>query len=365
MSLDSFVSKALSLFPILPVTFPVECSGLESTVSVSKDDLYNVLLPLLYSTKQHLNTTSTTSKKRKRVVIGIAGPAGSGKSTLASLLVSIGNYIHNNDKVLLSTCCSLLSGDGYHLPNSELVEKNLKSKKGVIETFHGNTFANDLELLKSVIENVSQEEAIGSTTLQERIQPPLPPDGPSLGSRSSWANIDKDGTIWLPNYDRAITHDPKLHQVQIKLDSEIIFVEGLYMARGDGTTTISGKTCNPLGPDSNAWKRVYNTLDEVILLNVPLSLCRARCLQRRVKSTPINLLDTVIEATDQHYCRNDAVTYRDIIECDVIRATIIVDVPSFSEINDTMNPKDAIEVLSHIKTSSFFAGASLRFMNDK
>jgi S-adenosylmethionine:diacylglycerol 3-amino-3-carboxypropyl transferase len=136
------------------------------------------------------------------------------------------------------------------------------------------------------------------------------------------------------------------------------------MARGDGTTTISGKLSNPLGPDSNAWKRVLNTLDEVILLNVPLSLCRARCLQRRVKSTPINLLDTVIEATDQHYSRNDAVTYKDIIECDILRATIIVDVPSLSEINDTMNPRDAIKVLSHIQTSSFFAGAFLRFMND-
>jgi len=365
--MEDFISRSLKTFHSVPISLPVEGSGLQTLVSVSLEDLTQVLLPLLFYSSKHLYDHQEI---KSRILIGICGPAGSGKSTLASLLVSLGNTLHSADKTLFPTRCALVSGDGYHLPNVELIERNLKSRKGVIETFHAKAFANDLQLLKSIL------------TMKGQVinQPPLPPVGPLLSSRSSWAEMDVNGTIWLPTYDRAVTHDPLLHSVKIDPECKIVFIEHLFVARGDGKTPLNLSTprinpvnvstprINPVGgPDSESWIRILSLLDDIVLLHVPMTLCRARCLKRRLASS-INDIerDKKLEATAQHYATNDAETYNDIILGDITRASFIIEVPlpdSFLLFKDMdplqISPACAIDALLKADESSLFQGAKI------
>lgn len=365
--MEEFISRSLKTFHSVPISLPVEASGLQTLVSVSLEDLTQVLLPLLFYSSKHLYDHQEI---KSRILIGICGPAGSGKSTLASLLVSLGNTLNSADKTLFPTRCALVSGDGYHLPNVELIERNLKSRKGVIETFHAKAFAYDLELLKS---NLTMKGQVFN-------QPPLPPVGPPLSSRSSWADMDVNGTIWLPTYDRAVTHDPLLHSVKIDPECKIVFIEHLFVARGDGKTPLNLSTprinpvnvstprINPVGgPDSESWIRILSLLDDIVLLNVPMTLCRARCLKRRLASSTNEIeRDMKLEATARHYATNDAETYNDIILGDITRVSFIIEVPlpdSFLLCKDMdplqISPASAIDALLKADQSSLFQGAKI------
>jgi len=355
--MDLFISQSLSLpaLQTLPLSLPVEASGLQSFISVSREDLLNVFLPLLYYSKQHLDHTGGVAQSSNiRVLIGVCGPAGSGKSTMASLLATLGNTLHYEDNKLFPSRCATVSGDAYHLPNQELIERNLKSRKGVIETFHATAFANDLDLLKTSSKcQVTQQ------------QPPLPPVGPPLGSRSSWIEIDNDNAVWFPSYDRAVTHDPVLCSIKIETNCRVVFIEHLFVARGDGTTP-SGEI-NPLGPDPQSWMKVLSLLDEVFLLNIPMALCRARCLKRRLVGSIEAELDSKLEATAKHYEKNDAQTWREIIVGDISRASIVIEVPLSEEMvtsnKDALQlpPADAINALLRVESStSFFNRATLK-----
>lgn len=354
MDLDLFISQSLSLpaLQTLPLSLPVEASGLQSFISVSREDLLNIFLPLLYYSKQHLHVHGG-GVEQSRVLIGVCGPAGSGKSTMASLLATLGNTLHSEDSVLFPSRCATVSGDAYHLPNLELIERNLKSRKGIIETFHATAFANDLDLLKM------------KSKCQVYQQPPLPPTGPTLGSRSTWVEIDNDNALWFPSYDRAVTHDPVLRSVKIEMNCRVVFIEHLFVARGDGKTP-SGDF-NPLGPDPQSWMKVLSLLDEVFLLKVPMALCRARCLKRRLVGLIESELDSKLEATAKHYEKNDAKTWREIIEGDISRASIVIEVPLSEEMVASdkddlqLSPADAINALLRVESStSFFKRATLK-----
>jgi len=349
----------------------VEASGLQSRAVFPLRELRDVYLPLLYLPR----TARRRQGTRRRTLVGLVGPAGSGKSTAASILVRLGAAI--------GLRCAAVSMDGYHLPNVELVERDLRSRKGVIESIHGTALAADLELL---LEPAPAPVA----------QPPPPPAGPPLGARRSWAEVDADGTVHFAEYDRAVTHDPVLRAVAVPRDAELVFVEGLFVARGDGRRAGARADEPPpgeavVGPDAAAWARVHRVLDETVLLAVPMQLCRARCLMRRVGNSaeaaealaagggPLDLdalpaaLRDKLEKTADHYRRNDAPTWTAIVEGDAHRAGIHVVVPLPPELEAAqaaagggdIAPIEAVKALAAAEAreggrSGAYAGAIVR-----
>jgi hypothetical protein len=261
--------------------------------------------------------------------------------------------------------------DAYHLPNSELDKRGLRSRKGRIETFHAAALAHDLQLLRDT-----------NPPPPPQVQAPPTSELDPLCKRESWAVVERDGTILYPVYDRAVTHDPVLGALPIVPNVSLVFVEGLYVTRGDGqrpgalqatiqhgqrrhalqatiqhgprpgahgtrengqalsahvqaatpSSTIgtiaadlaahgvtspdlagSGAAAPSLAasgaaaPDLASWARVLATLDEVVLLDVPLALCRARCLLRRLRVMDAarndGLCDGVVSAELEVSCR--------------------------------------------------------------
>jgi len=78
----------------------------------------------------------------QRYLVGIVGVPGAGKSTLAQRLVDAVNQDYEQP---VAVCVPM---DGYHLPNSVLDERNLRSLKGIPETFDGESFVRLLGKLR-------------------------------------------------------------------------------------------------------------------------------------------------------------------------------------------------------------------------
>jgi fructose-1-phosphate kinase PfkB-like protein len=122
--------------------------------------------------------------------------------------------------------------DAYHLTNAALTAAGLRAVKGSLPTMDGPAFAADLARLKAA------------------------------GTADELA---------FPEYDRAVTHDPLPGAVMIGPQHRIVLVEGLYLCRGKGAGGAAGE----------AWQAVRRSLDCVVMLEVPLSLCRARAAARK------------------------------------------------------------------------------------
>lgn len=303
-----------------PLHVEVEASGLLERVSIPRAELLTFYLPLL-----HAFAARAAAAAPARVIVGVAGAAGSGKSTTSGLLVALANALALAATGAPFPLAAAISMDGYHLTNAELVERGLRARKGVVETIHGTALAGDLELLRA------------AAAPAPRAPPPASAADP-LGGRASWAGVDADGSILFPIYDRAVTHDPKLCAQAVPRAARLVFVEGLFVARGDGRA-VPGPLASALppdervvGPDPTAWARVLAALDEIVLLAVPLALCRARCLQRRLRAVraegaAAEAQAAKLAATASHYERNDAPTWRAVVEGDAHRASLIVRVP--------------------------------------
>jgi pantothenate kinase len=297
---------------------PITASGLSETISVSLADLRGVYVPFLLWLRSR-DAVCT----RARCLIGIAGPAGSGKTTLAAVLEAMLAALSCSNFHFASPFpkAAKVEMDAYHLPNTELEELGLRKKKGAIETICGTALAGDLELLQ------------GAPTVEATCVGPM-------RSWPHWSFVDDRGALLFPEYDRLGTHDPRLRSRAVSADVRLVLIEGLFVSRGDGDGWKL-----PLGPDPTAWARVRGMLEEVIHISAPLSLCRARCLSRRVRAVQLSaeeelgelvhdflntdaipdclraLIEPKLDAVVDHYARADAPSWYDIA-ADAVRATV-------------------------------------------
>jgi pantothenate kinase len=81
-------------------------------------------VPTLRSLSEIADVLAAAIRPDRRIVVGIAGPPGAGKSTIAEALVE-----------LLKPSASLLPMDGFHLPQSRLVELGRRDRMGAPDTF--------------------------------------------------------------------------------------------------------------------------------------------------------------------------------------------------------------------------------------
>jgi pantothenate kinase len=87
------------------------------------------LVHTLRSLSEIVAVVASAIRPDRRIVVGIAGPPGAGKSTIAAQLVE-----------LLAPSASLVPMDGFHLPQSRLVELGRRDRMGAPDTFDVDGF---------------------------------------------------------------------------------------------------------------------------------------------------------------------------------------------------------------------------------
>lgn len=296
-----------------PLELQLKVSGLDTTLRLSEEEVWQVHIPLLVL----LADTAISAQRRggetpARAIVGIAGAAGSGKSTLAQALRAIGGVWHArmcaaasrpSDGAIFGAYASafidsgnsnsrddstggiitkggfieVLSMDAYHRTNADLDAAGLRGVKGRIDTIDAAAFARDLRSLRT------------------------------------GAGADCDGTLWLPEYDRAVTHDPQPRCIRVRAHHSVVLVEGLYLcsAGKDGPAPDASGASAP----HPAWGDVRACLDWVAFLDVPLEVCKARAGAR--KSTRGGRMS--LGAANEHFDRVDAPVWRDL-QADAKRA---------------------------------------------
>jgi hypothetical protein len=206
-----------------------------------------------------------------------------------------------------------------HQTNAWLGARALKPRKGCIETINGAALAADLALAgRRGGALAAAAAALGA----DRPQPPPPPRGPPLEERAFWAELRPCGTLALPRYDRAGTHDPALGAEEVAPDAAALVVEGLFLGRGDGA---HGGGCDPVGGAPGAWAAVRAELADLVALSPPLALCRARVLARRMRAAPPERAAAAahLAAAEQHYARADLPTFLELRR-DAARASLVL-----------------------------------------
>jgi len=154
-----------------------------------------------------------------RYLLGIVGPPGSGKSTLALALVETVNHRLQED------LCVVVPMDGFHLPNSVLNQRGLRSLKGIPETFDAASFVRLLEQLKIIPRQI----------------------------------------VSCPNFERAID-EPVEDAITISALQRIVIVEGNYLLL-----------------DTPPWNGIAKLLDESWYLSVERDVLKQRLLQRHIE----------------------------------------------------------------------------------
>ena len=125
------------------------------------------------------------TKKKPRVVLGIAGPTGAGKSVVAVLLKHLAKHAH------LSFAVESITIDAYHYPNSYLNSQfadgePLKKFKGRFDTYDTAQLARDLSAFTA------------------------------------------GETVAFPAYSRRL-HDPVKNSVIVDTKAALLIVEGLWL----------------------------------------------------------------------------------------------------------------------------------------
>ena len=248
------------------VLVSLSVSGLSETLELDLEYLKSTLLPFLALLAAQ---RASLAPKFQRLLVGLAAPAGGGKTTLSQLVVVVGTVWHavmleisQEYRALVGpgtppSPFATLSMDAYHIANNELLKRDLRRFKGRIDTIDAVTFANDLELLRRQ----------GSSTVS------------------------------VPEYDRAVTHDPVPGNLAIHPWNSIVVVEGLYLC---ASATGSATSLHPLDAVAlDAWSRVRGALQLACMLAVPLRLCRDRTVARKV-AAGVSVADA-----EAHYDRVD------------------------------------------------------------
>jgi len=146
-----------------------------------------------------------------RTLLGIAGAPGAGKSTYAAV-----------EQRRLGPSAAILSMDGFHLPQAELVRLGRRDRMGAPDTFDVDGFVETLRALR----------------------------GP--------------GVVRAPGFDRTI-EEPVADAIEIGADIQVVLVEGNYLLH-----------------DRDGWERVRPLLDRVVFLAPDDAVRRERLVARHV-----------------------------------------------------------------------------------
>jgi pantothenate kinase/fructose-1-phosphate kinase PfkB-like protein len=260
--------------PTALLRISVSVSGLAHAITFSPQLLMQYYLPLvvlLHHWSTQAGCPAGLGGVPARLLVGLVAPAGAGKSTLAALLVALGNQwwaLRSGEET--GEYFAALSMDAYHLSNAVLVARGLKANKGRIDTMDGEGFAADLRLLRVDGSTAAAMDATGGSGAK-----PWPEAG-----RPGAAQLAADGSVLLPEYDRAVTHDPVPGVVRVTSAHRVVLVEGLYLCAAGGVEGTTGAAAQEPVPE--AWADVRAALDRVIFLDVPLAVCRERTVSRKV-----------------------------------------------------------------------------------
>lgn len=157
---------------------------------------------------------------RGRIVVGIVGAPGAGKSTIAERLVALLNGAGSGTSPMPGA--ALLPMDGFHLPQSRLVELGRRDRMGAPDTFDVDAFA-------AVLASLHGNSGV---------------------------------TVVAPGFDREI-EEPVPAAVVITPEFPIVVVEGNYLLLGDG-----------------GWERVAPLLDATFFVSVDRDIRLARLIAR-------------------------------------------------------------------------------------
>ncbi len=149
----------------------------------------------------------------RRTIVGIVGSPGAGKSTVGEALVARLNT--------LSASAQLVSMDGFHLPQSRLVELGRRDRMGAPDTFDVDGFVALLEQLPAAT-----------------------------------------GTVTAPGFDRDV-EEATPGTVSIAHDRRVIVVEGSYLLL-----------------DQGGWQRVAPLLDLTLFVELERDIRIERLIAR-------------------------------------------------------------------------------------
>lgn len=155
----------------------------------------------------------TAATRPERSIVGVVGSPGAGKSTVGEALVDRLNS--------LSASAQLVSMDGFHLPQSRLVELGRRDRMGAPDTFDVDGFVVLLERLRA-----------------------------------------DTGPVAAPGFDREI-EEATPGTVPIAADRRIIVVEGSYLLH-----------------DRGGWQRVAPLLDLALFVGLERDIRLARLIAR-------------------------------------------------------------------------------------
>jgi pantothenate kinase len=167
-----------------------------------------------------------------RIVVGIAGSPGAGKSTIAERLVAL----LNGDGSSPRPGAALLPMDGFHLPQSRLVELGRRDRMGAPDTFDVDAFVAVLAALRPAV--------------------------PTGGAAAGRVNGNSGVTVLAPGFDREI-EEPVPAAIVITPEFPIVVVEGNYLLL-----------------ESGGWERVAPLLDATFFVSVDRDIRLARLIAR-------------------------------------------------------------------------------------
>jgi pantothenate kinase len=156
---------------------------------------------------------------RPRFLLGITGCPGAGKSTFSALLAAALNKLMGKETAIV------VPMDGFHLPNTVLEERGLRSLKGIPETFDAEKFIKLLGRLRR----------------------------------------DLPEKILCPIYDRELLDDRVENAIEVESSKRIIIVEGNYLLL-----------------DDPPWNQARHELDQVWYLDAPREITEKRLVQRHM-----------------------------------------------------------------------------------